>query len=212
MARLSPADVAARIRKTDRAFAGVIKRLGPAPATRAQPVATRFGTLVRAILYQQLHGAAAAAIHGRVLAVCGDPITPTALLAAGDEVLAKCGVSGSKRRSLFDLATKTLDGTVDFATIGRRTDDEVAAILTTVLGIGPWTAQMFCLAVLGRSDVWPVGDYGVRAGWSLLHGDADMVEPRALEALGDPFRPYRSSVAWYCWRAIEEQRTSKPTT
>jgi DNA-3-methyladenine glycosylase II len=212
MARDAPADVAAKVRRLDRAFAGVIKRHGPAPAGRALPVPTRFGILVRAILYQQLHGAAAAAIHGRVLAVCGYPVTPAALLAAGDDVLAGCGVSGSKRRSLFDLATKTLDGTVDFATIGRRTDDEVAAILTTVLGIGPWTAQMFCLAVLGRRDVWPVSDYGVRAGWSLLHADAEMVQPRALEPLGDPFRPYRSTVAWYCWRAIEDQRTSKPTT
>jgi 3-methyladenine DNA glycosylase/8-oxoguanine DNA glycosylase len=207
----SPAVVDARLRRRDRAFAGVIKRHGPAPAHRAQPVAQRFGTLARAILYQQLHGAAAEAIHGRVLAACGSPLTALGLLEAGDETLSACGVSGPKRRSLFDLAAKTLDGTIDLRSLGRRTDDEVTEILTTVRGIGPWTAQMFCLVNLGRRDVWPTGDYGVRAGWTLLHGGGELVAPRELHDLGERFRPHRSTVAWYCWRAVEEQRPSKAT-
>jgi 3-methyladenine DNA glycosylase/8-oxoguanine DNA glycosylase len=87
-------------------------------------------------------------------------------------------------------------------------DDDVEAALTTVLGIGQWTAHMFCMFTLARPDVWPVGDYGVRAGWSLLHGDDELIAPRALAELGERFRPHRSAVAWYCWRAVEDARSS----
>ena len=208
MPRTPPADVAAAIRRADRAFAAVIKRNGPPPSPRAIPVAERFGTLATAILHQQLAGAAAAAIHGRVVAATGLPITPEGLLRAGDDVLAAAGVSGPKRRSLFDLVDKTLDGTIDFTTLGRRTDDEIEAVLTSVRGIGPWTAHMFCLFTLARPDVWPIGDYGVRAGWSLLHGDDELVTPKELDELGERFRPHRSAVAWYCWRALEDERSS----
>jgi len=208
MARTPPAEIATHLRRRDRAFAAVIKLSGPPPATRAAPVAKRFGTLATAILHQQLAGAAAAAIHGRVLAATGDPITPEGLLRAGDDTLSACGVSGPKRRSLFDLVDKTLDGTIDFAQLGRRPDDEIETVLTSVRGIGPWTAHMFCMFTLARPDVWPVGDYGVRAGWSLLHGDDELVAPRELQALGERFRPHRSAVAWYCWRAVEAARSS----
>jgi len=207
--RLAPRDVAALVRRKDRAFADVVKRSGPPPARRATPVAERFSTLATAILHQQLAGAAAAAIHGRVVAIVGEPMTPTALLGAGDAALAGCGVSGPKRRSLFDLAEKCLDGTIDFATIGRKSDADVEAALTCVRGVGPWTAHMFCMFTLGRPDVWPTGDYGVRAGWTLLHGGGDeVVSARDLEACGDVFRPHRSAVAWYCWRAVELARTA----
>ncbi len=211
MPRTPPADVAAHVRKADRAFAKVIDQSGPPPSRRATPVAERFGTLATAILHQQLAGAAAAAIHGRVVALVGEPITPEGLLGAGDAALATCGVSGPKRRSLFDLAEKTLDGTVDFAALGRRSDEEVEAALTLVRGIGPWTAHMFCMFTLSRPDVWPVGDYGVRAGWTLLHGGGELVEPRELVGLGDRFRPHRTATAWYCWRAVElERSTAQP--
>jgi DNA-3-methyladenine glycosylase II len=208
MPREEPTAVAAHVRKADRAFAGVITRNGPPPAPRAAPVPRRFGNLATAILHQQLAGAAAAAIHGRVLAVTGNPITPEGLLRAGDAALASCGVSGPKRRSLFDLVDKSLDGTVDFSHLGRRSDEEVEAALVQVRGIGPWTAHMFCMFTLARPDVWPTGDYGVRAGWSLLHGEEELVAPRDLEALGEPFRPHRSAVAWYCWRAVEDARST----
>jgi DNA-3-methyladenine glycosylase II len=208
MARTPPADVAAHVRRKDRAFAGVIARNGPPPSPRATPVAKRFGNLATAILHQQLAGAAAAAIHGRVLVATGDPITPDGLLRAGDDVLAACGVSGPKRRSLFDLVDKTLDGTIDFAGFGRQSDEDIEAALIGVRGIGPWTAHMFCMFTMARPDVWPIGDYGVLAGWSLLHDEDELVAPRVLEELGDRFRPYRSAVAWYCWRAVEDARSS----
>lgn len=212
MARTPPRDVASHIRRKDRAFARLIAKHGPPPARRAIPVNARFGTVALAILHQQLAGAAAAAISGRVLVATGDPITPQALLRAGDATLAGCGVSGPKRRSLFDLAEKALDGTVDFATLGRRDDAAIEESLTAVRGIGPWTAHMFCLFTLARPDVWPTGDYGVRAGWSIIHADDELVAPKELDQLGDVFRPYRSAVAWYCWRAVEDERSAPQPT
>jgi DNA-3-methyladenine glycosylase II len=198
--------VAAAVRDADPAFAKLVARHGPPPARRATPVALRFATLASAILHQQLAGAAALAIHGRVVDAVGSPISAEGLLAAGHDVLAACGVSGPKRASLFDLAHKTLDGSIDLGALGRRGDDEIREILTTVRGIGPWTADMFSMFTLARPDVWPTGDYGVRAGWTLLHGGGDVIAPRALAEHGDRFRPYRSAAAWYCWRAVEDER------
>lgn len=206
MPRPPAREVAAALCKVDPVFVGLVKRHGPPPAGRATPVALRFATLASAILHQQLAGAAAKAIHGRVVAAVGDPITAEGLLGAGHDVLASCGVSAPKRASLFDLADKTLDGTIDLGALGRKSDDEITEVLTTVRGIGPWTAHMFCLFTLARPDVWPTGDYGVRAGWTLLHGGGEVIAPRLLAEYGEPFRPHRSAVAWYCWRAIEDAR------
>jgi 3-methyladenine DNA glycosylase/8-oxoguanine DNA glycosylase len=208
MARPSRDDVAAGIVRADRAFAAIVALLGPPPRPRAEPVAQRFGTLAKAILYQQLAGAAAATIHGRVLATVGEPLTARAILSTSDDDLAACGVSAAKRRALVDLATKTADGSLDLGSLGRRTDDEVLAALTTVTGIGTWTAQMFCIVTLARPDVWPSGDYGVRLGWTVVHG-GDLLSAKELATLGDPFRPERSAVAWYCWRAIESSRAAE---
>jgi len=202
-------DVAAAVRRVDRAFAGVISRHGAPPAPRPIRVDRRFSVLATAILHQQLAGAAARAIHGRVCALVGDPMTPAAVLAASEIALGECGVSGPKRRSLFDLAERSLDGTIDFAALSRRSDDEVVEVLSTVRGIGVWTAQMFCLSALGRRDVWPTGDLGVRMGWTLLHGGGETIAPRDLAALGEEFRPHRSAVAWYCWRAVEDARAER---
>ena len=107
-------------------------------------------------------------------------------------------------RSLRDLATKVLDGTVvlEPRALGRQSDDEVKARLTTVRGIGPWSADMFLLFQLRRLDVWPVGDLGVRQGYALAW-DIARPTPRELEPLGEPFRPYRTVLTWYCWRAAE---------
>lgn len=207
MARVSRQDVASALVAADRAFAPLVERHGPPPARRAVPSERRFATLASAILHQQLAGAAAAAIHRRVVALVGEPISPEGIVRAGDAGLASCGVSGPKRRSLLDLAQRSLDGSLDLASLGRRDDEQVAEALTAVRGIGPWTAHMFCIFTLGRPDVWPVGDYGVRAGWTVLHGGGEVVAPGALLAMGEPFRPHRSSVAWYCWRAVEDART-----
>lgn len=169
-----------------------------------RPTETHLGTLVRAVVYQQLAGRAAAAIHGRLLAAMGGDVSAEALLAMSDEQLRAVGLSRNKMASLRDLAAKVLDGTVVLSPRGlaRESDDEIVARLSAVRGIGPWTAEMFLLFQLRRLDVWPVGDLGVRRGYGLAW---QVPEPTAkeLKPLGEAFRPYRSVAAWYCWRAAE---------
>lgn len=174
------------------------------PADVRSPAETHFEALVRAIVYQQLAGAAAAAIHGRLVAAMDSVVTPQNLLSLPNERLRGAGLSARKTASLQDLAAKVLDGTVvlDPAGLRAESDDEVIDRLSTVLGIGRWTAQMFLMFQLQRLDVWPTGDLGVRKGFGLAWG-ITMPAPKQLEALGEPYRPYRSVVAWYCWRATE---------
>jgi DNA-3-methyladenine glycosylase II len=162
------------------------------------------GALVRAVVYQQLAGAAAAAIHGRLIAALDGEVTAERLLSLTDSQLRAAGLSRRKAETLQDLAAKVLDGTVVLDPPGLRaeSDAEVIARLSSVKGIGSWTAQMFLLFQLRRLDVWPTGDLGVRKGFGLAWGIATPTQ-KELEPLGDPYRPYRSVVAWYCWRAAE---------
>jgi DNA-3-methyladenine glycosylase II len=168
------------------------------------PAETHFEALVRAVVYQQLAGAAAAAIHGRLIAALDDEVTPQRLLSLPTGTLRSVGLSGNKTASLQDLAAKVLDGTVVLDPPGLRaeSDAEVVARLTTVRGIGKWTAEMFLMFQLRRLDVWPTGDLGVRKGFGLAW-EIPTPTAKQLEPLGDPYRPYRSVVAWYCWRAAE---------
>ena len=165
---------------------------------------SHFATLLRAIVYQQLAGAAAAAIHGRVIAALDGEVAPQNLLALPVETLRSAGLSARKAESLRDLATKVLDGTVVLDQPGLRaqTDEELIARLSTVRGIGRWTAQMFLMFQLQRLDVWPTDDFGVRKGYG-LGWSVPAPTAKQLEPLGEPYRPYRSVVAWYCWRAAE---------
>jgi len=168
------------------------------------PTETHFGTLVRAITFQQLAGPAARSIHGRLIAALDGEVTPERLLALPDDALRAAGLSGAKTASLRDLSGKVLDGTVvlEPRRLTRLSDDEIAARLSSVRGIGRWTAEMFLIFQLRRPDVWPTGDLGVRRGYGLAWG-VPMPTPKQLEALGEPYHPYRSTVAWYCWRAAE---------
>jgi DNA-3-methyladenine glycosylase II len=186
----------------DPVMARLVAEAGP-PRLRP-PTETHLESLVRAIVYQQLAGAAAAAIHGRLLAALDGEVTAKRLLALPADVLRGVGLSANKAASLQDLARKVLDATVVLDPPGLRSesDDEVIARLSTVRGIGTWTAQMFLMFQLRRLDVWPTGDLGVRKGYGLAWGTATPTA-RQLEPLGEPYRPYRSVVAWYCWRAAE---------
>jgi DNA-3-methyladenine glycosylase II len=168
------------------------------------PTETHFAALVRAISYQQLAGAAARAIHGRLIAALGGEVTPERFLSLPPETLRAAGLSANKAASIGDLATKVRDGSVvlDPAALRDLGDDEVVAMLAGVRGIGTWTAQMFLMFQLLRLDVWPTGDLGVRKGFGLAWG-MPTPKPKQLEALGEPYRPYRTVVAWYCWRAAE---------
>jgi DNA-3-methyladenine glycosylase II len=200
-ARSYPA-AAAILAERDPVLRGLVERAGlPRPRP---PSESHFAALVRAIVYQQLAGAAAAAIHGRLTAALDGEVTPERLLSLGQAELRAAGLSGNKMASLTDLAGKVLDGTVVLDPAGLRAegDAEVIARLSAVRGIGAWTAQMFLMFQLRRLDVWPTGDLGVRKGFALAFG-RPVPTPKELEPLGDPYRPYRSVLAWYCWRAAE---------
>ena len=169
-----------------------------------RPTDTNFGMLVRSITFQQLAGAAASAIHGRLILALGGDVTPERLLATPAEALRSAGLSARKVESLQDLSTRVLDGTVvlDSRRVARESDEEIIARLSTVRGIGKWSAEMFLLFQLRRLDVWPTGDLGVRKGYGLAWA-IPTPTTKQLDVLGEPYRPYRSVVAWYCWRAAQ---------
>jgi DNA-3-methyladenine glycosylase II len=194
----------------DPMLAAFIRRAGPyAPRPgQGDPLAS----LARAIVFQQLATRAAAAIHGRFVEAIGGAVTAEAILATEVSDLRAAGLSGAKTASLLDLATKVADGTVPLDDLPALDDDEIVARLTTVRGIGRWTAEMFLLFELQRPDVWPVDDLGVRHGWQLIHEDSDLLKPRELQAQGDRFRPHRSVVALFCWHAVHVARGQAPLT
>jgi DNA-3-methyladenine glycosylase II len=200
--RVTHAEAARVLASRDPVIARLLAAIGP-PRLR-RPTETPFEALVRAIVYQQLAGAAASAIHGRLIAALDGDVRPEKLIALDDPALRAVGLSASKVASLRDLSAKALDDTVVLSRRGlsRLSDEEVKARLTAVRGIGPWTTDMFLMFQLRRLDVWPTGDFGVRRGYGLGWG-APTPSARELEPLGDPYRPYRSVVAWYCWRAAE---------
>jgi len=210
MPRATHRSAAAELARRDPVLAELIAAVGP-PVLRP-PLEWHFAALVRSITYQQLAGAAASAIHSRLVATLDDEVTPERVLAAPPEALRAAGLSDAKARSITDLAARTVDGTVvlDDRGLARESDEEVIARLSTVRGIGRWTAEMFLLFQLRRLDVWPVGDLGVRAGYGIAYGIATPT-PKELGALGEPFRPYRSVAAWYCWRAVERARNRTAT-
>jgi DNA-3-methyladenine glycosylase II len=119
------------------------------------------------------------------------------------------GLSRNKVAAIRDLAAKVADGTVPLDHIGRLSDEEIVTRLLVVRGIGPWTAKMFLIFQLRRLDVWPVEDYGVRQGYSLIYGLRKLLTPKQLEAQGERFRPYRTVAAWYCWQAVHKARRKR---
>ena len=184
-------------------MAGLIDEHGPPRGLRSRRTGeSRFEQLAEAIAYQQLAGKAAEAIWRRVRAAVDGPFVPAGVLAAGYDALRGAGFSNAKALSLLDLAAKAEDGTVRLERIGRLSDEDVVAELTKVRGIGPWTAEMFLIFTLGRLDVWPILDYGVQVGYGRAYGLAEPPKPKELAPLGDPFRPYRTLAAWYCWRVV----------
>jgi DNA-3-methyladenine glycosylase II len=184
-------------------FRAIVDAAGPCDLRRGRPPRTHFAELVRAICFQQLAGAAARTIHGRLEAeLDGDP-TPESLLALPVESLRAAGLSANKAASVRDLAQRVVAGDVELARVARLPDDEIVRELTLVRGIGRWTAEMFLIFQLGRIDVWPVDDLGVRRGFARIYGLDPVPAPKALELLADPLRPCRSIAAWYCWRAAD---------
>lgn len=183
----------------------LIERHPPPPLRRPLPGGDRFEALARSIAYQQLAGAAASTIWGRVLDLLEDVggVTPEGLMAADAEALRACGLSNAKTRSLLDLADHVGSGRLRLETLGRYPEDQVVERLTAVRGIGPWTAQMFLMFSLSRLDVWPEGDVGVANGFAAAWGWERRPTPREMPEIGAAFAPYRSIVACYCWAEID---------
>src|SRR5256886_2169493 len=190
---------------TDPRLAVLIARSLPynvKPARSIRP----FDALAESIAYQQLSGKAAATIFGRVRALYPRRkyLDPEKILVTPDETFRAAGLSRNKIAALKDLAAKTIDGTVPAGrALIRMSDDEIIARLITVRGIGRWTVEMLLLFDLGRPDVWPVDDYGVRKGFAKTFGKRKLPTPKQLMKLGEQWRPYRSVAAWYFWRALD---------
>ena len=178
------------------------RRYNITPAVSIRP----FDALAESIAYQQLSGKAAATIFGRVRALYPKKkwLDPEQLLATPDEILRAAGLSRAKTAALKDLAAKTIDGTVPTGrALIRMNDDEIITRLTAVRGIGRWTVEMLLLFDLGRPDVWPVDDYGVRKGFAKTFGRRKLPTSKQLMKFGEKWRPYRSAAAWYFWRALD---------
>lgn len=186
-------DVAARL----------LEQHGPPVLAPGAAPPDRFEALASSIAYQQLAGRAAAAIWSRVKKCVGDDFSPATVTDCGPIQLRECGLSNAKVTSLLDLADKCSNGMIQLEEIEQLDDTDVVDHLTLVRGIGPWTAQMFLLFELERPDVWPTGDLGVRAGFARAFGLGEVPTQKQLEPLGDPFRPHRSIMAWWCWREMD---------
>jgi DNA-3-methyladenine glycosylase II len=214
-----PAEAVAHLKANDPKLGELIDRAGPF-SLRLDPSPSPFESLLESILYQQLHGKAAATIHRRVREYFGGDPTPPQLLATPDEPLRAAGVSGNKIKALRDLAERTLDGTVpSHAAIRRMPNEEIVERLTAVRGIGTWTVEMLLIFRMGRPDVLPVTDYGVRKGFALTFQrlpksrpitSADLPKPEAMLRRGKRWAPYRSVASWYLWRACDLAKTTPP--
>jgi DNA-3-methyladenine glycosylase II len=195
----------------DRNLGGLIRAVG-AYGLVQQDLCHPYESLVSAIAHQQLHAAAARSILARFVAAFGNGAfpTPEIVLATPDEQLRTVGLSFSKIAALKDLAQKTLDGVVpDRDTLVKLEDVQIIERLTEVRGIGRWTVEMMLMFQLGRPDILPVDDFGVRAGFQYTYGFKKMPAPKVLALYGERWGPHRSAAAWYLWRAVELKRAGK---
>ncbi|MBI2497626.1 MAG: DNA-3-methyladenine glycosylase 2 family protein [Opitutae bacterium] len=203
--QFDPAAAVAHLRANDPTLAALIDRVGPF-ALELVPAASLFEALLRSIIYQQLHGKAAATIHGRVLAGLarhGGPV-PAALGGLSDTALRGAGLSRNKLLAVRDLAAKCLDGTVpSLRAAARLGDDELVARLTEVRGIGPWTVHMLLIFNLGRPDVMPTGDFAIRLGFQKLYRKRREPKPETILKHARHWSPYRSVASWYLWRSLD---------
>lgn len=186
-------------------MAAVIERVGPCTLLPRRE-GSHFGHLARNIIYQQLSGSAAATIHGRFTALVGGEASapaPEAVLARTDDELRRCGLSVAKVRAVRDLAQHVVDDRLPLHALEAMRDDDVIAALVPVRGIGPWTAQMFLMFRLGRPDVLPVLDLGVRKGAQRIYRTRALPDAARLTKIARNWRPWASVASWYCWRVLD---------
>ena len=204
-----------KLRRADAELAAVIKRAGPF-THRPEKMESPFQSLFRAIVYQQLSGKAAATILGRVMThyPTRRSFKPAAVLATPDAALRAAGMSNAKVAAVKDLSAKTMDGTVPtLARMVKMSDEEIVSRLVQVRGIGVWSVEMLLIFRLGRPDVLPVSDLGVRKGFMRTYGRKELPTPKELLAHGERWRPFRSVASWYMWRAADlgSGNDGKPT-
>ncbi|MBI3428486.1 MAG: DNA-3-methyladenine glycosylase 2 family protein [Actinobacteria bacterium] len=164
---------------------------------------SHFESLVESVISQQLAMKAAETIHGRLVSLAGGKITPAKIAKLSEVDLRSAGLSGAKVRTIQGLSSAALSGEVEINKLHLIDDESIEEQLNSLWGIGPWTVDMFMIFQLGRVDIWPTGDLGVRRGWEKIHRLREHIEPEKLLVKGEKFRPHRSIVAWYCWRAVE---------
>lgn len=203
--QFDPTEAVAHLRATDPVLAALIKRVGPF-ALELKPTRSLFEALLQSIVYQQLHGKAAATIHGRVLVELnrhGGPV-PDALLRSTDEALRAAGLSRSKLLAVRDLAAKCSEGTVpSLKEASRLGDAELEERLTEVRGIGPWTVHMLLIFYLGRPDVMPTGDFAIRLAFRQLYRKRHDPSPAVIIRHARCWEPWRSVASWYLWRHLD---------
>jgi DNA-3-methyladenine glycosylase II len=203
-----------RYLRRDIQFAELIKRVGP-PRLDVHRQRSPYEALIRAIAHQQLHGRAAEAILARFSALFpGESFPePDAVMATAENALRGCGFSAGKIAAIRDICAKTLDGTVPTRRQSHRlSDDALIERLTTIRGVGRWTVEMLLIFTLGRPDVLPVDDFGVREGYRVLHGLDAQPKPKQLGEIGVAWAPYRSLATWYLYRAAEEAKRQTPAS
>ncbi len=193
------------LRQLDPKWEAIIDEVGPC---KLEPRPDRFGTLVRAIIGQQISSKAAASIDKRVRELAGEPHAPAAILQAGEAALRACGLSGVKARYVLNLAQAVHDGAVPLDEVHAWDDEAIVAALTSIKGIGPWTAEMFLIFALGRPDVLSVGDLGIRVGLRDFYGLDELPNPKQCRELTEKWRPYRTVAMWYLWEGIDNPKKS----
>ncbi|HMF75774.1 MAG TPA: hypothetical protein VK604_08950 [Bryobacteraceae bacterium] len=193
-------DATTHLRKADPVLARIIERVGPCLLITREPT---FETLARSITFQQLHGKAAATIFERVRKLVGRRFSAAAFLKCTPEELRACGLSRQKIASLTDLAERTARREIVFPKLAGLEDEAIVELLSTVRGVGVWTAQMFLMFALERRNVMPLGDLGIRNAVRLAYALEELPKPDELAKLAEKWHPYRSIASWYLWRSLD---------
>jgi DNA-3-methyladenine glycosylase II len=190
--------------KIDPKFGAVISNNPLCTIGRKASTESNYQSLVSSVVSQQLSGKAASTIHGRLKELVGGEINPQTIALHSVENLRSVGLSGAKTKTILGLTDSVLSG-LPIEQLHDFEDTEILKLLTDIWGIGEWTVHMFMMFQIGHLDIWPTGDLGVRKGWELIHNSRKELTPKELGAKGEKLRPYRSVVAWYCWRALDNR-------
>ena len=199
------------LRRTDPVMAQLIRRAGPYAVMPERGVGP-YEALVQAVAHQQLTGKAAKTILGRFYALYGIDRCPEPahLAETSEEALRSCGFSRAKAAALKDIAAKTLDGTIPPRhSLARMKNETIVERLIEARGVGRWTVEMFLILTLGRPDVLPVDDYGIRLGYKIAYGKRTLPKPKSLSKFGERWAPYRTTASWYLWRAVDLERSAR---